>query len=289
MASRLCRRPNAARLCGEPPSSAQTSRGWLASPDESADPPSSSRTIPQGRRTQPAPMPVDSLEYSRSLAKNARDFGCGLPPSTKLRVTPSKRLQPGAQGRIRTSVPRKEEQIYSLPALTTHPPVQKHGIASALPYHCPAIAGIARRRGDAAAGSLPKQKNRRRANLLARAKHHTWKSFLMECRWKICYAAPRKCPAFRNRYWSWRRDLNPRPSDYKSDALPAELRQRSRDDRPCGRNTPPDPFLMSGTINKSTIVGNLRATSPDAPAPTRPATRQEGSLAWLLDAMMAFP
>jgi hypothetical protein len=26
--------------------------------------------------------------------------------------------------------------------------------------------------------------------------------------------------------WSWRRDLNPRPSDYKSDALPAELRQR---------------------------------------------------------------
>src|SRR5215469_3968372 len=26
--------------------------------------------------------------------------------------------------------------------------------------------------------------------------------------------------------WSWRRDLNPRPSDYKSDALPAELRQQ---------------------------------------------------------------
>jgi hypothetical protein len=25
--------------------------------------------------------------------------------------------------------------------------------------------------------------------------------------------------------WSWRRDSNPRPSDYKSDALPAELRQ----------------------------------------------------------------
>jgi hypothetical protein len=24
---------------------------------------------------------------------------------------------------------------------------------------------------------------------------------------------------------SWRRDLNPRPSDYKSDALPTELRQ----------------------------------------------------------------
>jgi hypothetical protein len=29
----------------------------------------------------------------------------------------------------------------------------------------------------------------------------------------------------RTKLWSWRRDLNPRPSDYKSDALPAELRQ----------------------------------------------------------------
>ena len=28
--------------------------------------------------------------------------------------------------------------------------------------------------------------------------------------------------------WSWRRDLNPRPSDYKSDALPTELRQLTR-------------------------------------------------------------
>src|ERR1700704_3954972 len=28
--------------------------------------------------------------------------------------------------------------------------------------------------------------------------------------------------------WSWRRDLNPRPSDYKSDALPTELRQQFR-------------------------------------------------------------
>ena len=31
--------------------------------------------------------------------------------------------------------------------------------------------------------------------------------------------------ALKLRFWSWRRDLNPRPSDYKSDALPAELRQ----------------------------------------------------------------
>ena len=39
----------------------------------------------------------------------------------------------------------------------------------------------------------------------------------------------RSVPAFwvgpRAVKWSWRRDLNPRPSDYKSDALPTELRQ----------------------------------------------------------------
>ena len=29
--------------------------------------------------------------------------------------------------------------------------------------------------------------------------------------------------------WSWRRDLNPRPSDYKSDALPTELRRPAID------------------------------------------------------------
>jgi hypothetical protein len=34
-----------------------------------------------------------------------------------------------------------------------------------------------------------------------------------------------KMLAGETKLWSWRRDLNPRPSDYKSDALPAELRQ----------------------------------------------------------------
>ena len=29
------------------------------------------------------------------------------------------------------------------------------------------------------------------------------------------------------RFWSWRRESNPRPSDYKSDALPTELRQQT--------------------------------------------------------------
>ena len=37
----------------------------------------------------------------------------------------------------------------------------------------------------------------------------------------------RRVARSRFQIWSWRRDLNPRPSDYKSDALPAELRQRA--------------------------------------------------------------
>ena len=39
------------------------------------------------------------------------------------------------------------------------------------------------------------------------------------------------------RSWSWRRDLNPRPSDYKSDALPAELRQPARLDTSASNHT----------------------------------------------------
>ena len=50
----------------------------------------------------------------------------------------------GAQGRIRTSVPRKEEQIYSLSALTTHPPVPKTPVSATsgshgFPVHTPGL------------------------------------------------------------------------------------------------------------------------------------------------------
>ena len=47
--------------------------------------------------------------------------------------------------------------------------------------------------------------------------------------------------------WSWRRDLNPRPSDYKSDALPAELRQ------------PDHPKMLPGNTGKSADTLPLRA------------------------------
>src|ERR1700690_2684151 len=66
---------------------------------------------------------------------------------------------PGAQGRIRTFVPRKEEQIYSLPALTTHPPVQKPRAAGSFVIGFP---------DSRAAGScLPIRASRSRETLLA--------------------------------------------------------------------------------------------------------------------------
>ena len=69
----------------------------------------------------------------------------------------------GGERRIRTSVARKERQIYSLLPLTTRPSLRlKNKISSSF-------------------------------KLMA--------------------------------FWSWRRDLNPRPADYKSAALPTELRQ----------------------------------------------------------------
>ena len=68
-------------------------------------------------------------------------------------------------------------------------------------------------------------------------------------RWKTCCAATES--AARREFfvlWSWRRDSNPRPSDYKSDALPTELRQQAWDKCASAQTYPSDPFHMSGTI-----------------------------------------
>src|ERR1700720_615578 len=58
--------------------------------------------------------------------------------------------------------------------------------------------------------------------------HCTPEKYRMECVGKTCCAATEfaACRIFVS--WSWRRDLNPWPSDYKSDALPTELRQQFR-------------------------------------------------------------
>jgi hypothetical protein len=114
----------------------------------------------------------------------------------------------GGRGRIRTSVARKERQIYSLLVLATHPPVLEN---SSLPSASP--ANICQKTQRAAIENTKR----------TRVKRHQPVVFVSE-------DSLRLIPPQANR-WSWRRELNPRPSDYKSDALPAELRQRSQTDK----------------------------------------------------------
>jgi hypothetical protein len=95
----------------------------------------------------------------------------------------------GAQGRIRTSVPRKEEQIYSLPALTTHPPVQKCRLL--------AVSGFTRRALRARKRML--QRMMPMKNLVCtRIRLHTYTSFGNASLWSAVgnpyAAAPRKLP-----------------------------------------------------------------------------------------------
>ena len=88
----------------------------------------------------------------------------------------------GGRGRIRTSVARKERQIYSLLVLTTHPPVPRRRTHRARVV--PTLRETPTRSLFFAKNPASATSTTRRSNL------------------------------------SWRRDLNPRPSDYKSDALP---------------------------------------------------------------------
>ena len=50
--------------------------------------------------------------------------------------------------------------------------------------------------------------------------------------------------------WSWRRDSNPRPSDYKSDALPTELRQQLGKGAPPRKLIPRIPSRCPGQLSK---------------------------------------
>jgi hypothetical protein len=63
--------------------------------------------------------------------------------------------------------------------------------------------------------------------------------------------------------WSWRRDLNPRPSDYKSDALPAELRQP---EQPC--SLPPNGRITIAKVTtKQRLIEEAAVANPDAIIP----------------------
>src|SRR5215469_3655728 len=68
-------------------------------------------------------------------------------------------------------------------------------------------------------------------------------------------------------WWSWRRELNPRPSDYKSDALPAELRQRRSN-----RTRITDWALVLQEMDSKLLGGKPEATVEKCPLSVHPSS-----------------
>jgi hypothetical protein len=113
-------------------------------------------------------------------------------------------LVTGGRGRIRTSVARKERQIYSLLVLATHPPVLENSC-----------------------GTTARSPNLYTQSFILRAAQNTKRTRVQRHQPVVFVVRiPLRLTPLQISWWSWRRELNPRPSDYKSDALPAELRQR---------------------------------------------------------------
>ena len=126
----------------------------------------------------------------------------------------------GGQGRVRTSVDRKGRQIYSLLLLTTQPPVRNSFPRAPARTITPLRSVFGSRQFEPSSSCLGLDAGTPRLPRKAEYFPDLIKPLPML----------RPPPAGYSRgsarsSWSWRRDSNPRPSDYKSDALPAELRQ----------------------------------------------------------------
>src|SRR5271168_5332661 len=174
------------------------------------------------------------------------------------RDRPKQTASTGGRGRIRTFVARKERQIYSLLVLATHPPVpRKQKDANCL---SPKTFS-----GKSSRCKLPrKRKHKKDSCQKTPARLFFLQGF-----------APPHSPA--KSWWSWRRELNPRPSDYKSDALPAELRQRRSNRVRIAEEAP----KLQGGASLLEHVGGQDCGKPASlcRTPTRPIFRAFNSLA----------
>jgi hypothetical protein len=143
--------------------------------------------------------------------------------------------------------------------------VQKYPLHS----FTPAIAGDGAFNAENTAGSFAQlEEPQSRARTCFRAKTPHLEKFLMECCWKICCAAaaPRPCPAFRNPFPGAGEGIRT-PDPLITNQMLYQLSYASNRGTAAPRSDtlPPDPFLMSGTIGKVIIFGNLRASSPALP------------------------
>ena len=171
---------------------------------------------------EPATNSLEGCDSTTELLPpcNMRDrLGAHLPDSGRCVLLT---CEPGGQGRIRTPVARKERQVYSLLPLTARPPVRSFSRLfrnSGVSHLMQVLAGL----------NPAPDRFRRYPNVAAvRVQRTNYKPLSTEAARLSPARAARQCCAVAISAWSWRRDSNPRPSDYKSDALPTELRQRSQ-------------------------------------------------------------
>jgi hypothetical protein len=143
-----------------------------------------SRCIVSFRRTQ---VFKANIAKTANVASRTREslnvIQDKIPSPTNAAIANAKRITSitGAQGRIRTFVPRKEGQIYSLLALTTHPPVQTSGPSRPQTANTPSHA---QNEGGACSQTEPNRKTARRENS-SHAKTLTWKNSLWSAVGKI--------------------------------------------------------------------------------------------------------
>ena len=140
------------------------------------------------------------------------------------------RKNPQTHGGTRLTYPRNQLASKNLRNIPANRASQKSGQSKFLSAEVSATKGFAKAGKPRIAQKL-------------REDHYTPEKSRMECVGKTCCAATesatcrKKFASLLNRaalnfavlklvLWSWRRDLNPRPPDYKSGALPTELRQQ---------------------------------------------------------------
>ena len=134
-----------------------------------------------------------------------------LPPRTLTRLARSPHpAKAGGRGRIRTSVARKGRQIYSLLPLATRPPVRASSDPSSNSSPEASLATLLKdgRAGQDSVLRLRRNPTRLPAPCREPSRSTSTSALVTDP------SVPARGP------WSWRRDSNPRPSDYKSDALP---------------------------------------------------------------------
>ena len=210
-------------------------------------------------QTSTARNPYSAKAAQYFLSRLAKPLaGFSGPPIQK---TSNQQWCTGEDSNLRSS---KERQIYSLLPLTARPPVPN-------PYPCVKPAAE-----DPSQTCAYPQKTgfraycptRRTSGLSEHAPQ--WDRRGGQTR-RYKTAAPAKTAAASGPgsyflKWSWRRDLNPRPSDYKSDALPAELRQPKNASQHRGivlatRNPTPETVIRAGTLLLRAYHGTVSKVS----------------------------